>query len=262
MAIMQFAGEAARRIEAIYETADIRAQREETLRRLALQPGERALDVGCGHGLLTLAMAEAVGPGGLALGVDVSEQLLAAAARRAGELAWLRFVPGDARHLPAGEASFDAAACVQTLEYVTPVEKALAEALRVLRPGGRLLVLSTDWDSIVWHARDEARMARVLKAWEAHVADPRLPRTLLPRLRAQGFCETRACAWPILNTSLGGEAYSQGLIELIAGFVTDRGLVRPEQAAGWVEELRELGQEDAYFMSLNRYLFEARRPAR
>ncbi|MDX6749176.1 methyltransferase domain-containing protein [Geminicoccaceae bacterium 1502E] len=261
MAILQFAGETARRLEAIYETADVRAQRTETLRRLALQPGERVLDLGCGHGLLTRAMADAVGPEGLALGVDVSAQLVAAAAQRAEGVPWLRFMRGDARDIPSAGAAFDALACIQTLEYVAPVEKALGEIARVLCPGGRLLVLSTDWDSIVWHARDEARMARILTAWEAHVVDPRLPRTLLPRLRAQGFRDLRVTAWPILNTRLHEQAYSRGLIEMIASFASERGLVRSEQVAAWVEELRELAQEDAYFMSLNRYLFEGRRPA-
>ena len=55
---------------------------------------------------------------------------------------------------------------------------ALAEAWRVLRPGGRLLVLDTDWDSIVWRSGDHDRMRRVLAAWDRHLADPYLPRRL------------------------------------------------------------------------------------
>ena len=53
----------------------------------------------------------------------------------------------------------------QVLEYVPDVAGALAEMRRVLRPGGRLLVLDTDWDSLVWHAPDEELMARVLTTW-------------------------------------------------------------------------------------------------
>lgn len=261
MAILEFAGEMGRRLEAIYETTDIRAQRGETLRRLALRPGERVLDAGCGHGLLARAMAGEVGPGGMVMAIDLNEQLVRAASAQGEMPGQLRLMLGDVRDLPAPDGSFDAATCVQTLEYVTPVDKGLAELARVLRPGGRLLIVSTDWDSIVWHSRDAARMARILMAWEAHLADPRLPRTLLPRLRACGFEELRVAAWPILNTRLDPESYSHGLIEMIAAFVSERGLVRRDLATAWMEELRELGQEDAYFMSLNRYLFEARRPA-
>ena len=57
----------------------------------------------------------------------------------------------------------------------------------MLRPGGRLLVLDTDWDSIVWHSSDRERMERVLAAWNEHLADPYLPRRLPGLLRAAGL---------------------------------------------------------------------------
>ena len=58
---------------------------------------------------------------------------------------------------------------------------------RVLDFGGRLLLLDTDWDSIVWHSRAPQRMRRVLAAWDAHAADPHLPRTLPGLIRDAGF---------------------------------------------------------------------------
>ena len=56
----------------------------------------------------------------------------------------------------------------------------------MLRPGGRVLILDTDWDSLVWHAHDRARMRRILAAWNERFADPYLPRTLARRLRDAG----------------------------------------------------------------------------
>ena len=64
---------------------------------------------------------------------------------------------------------------------------ALGEAFRVLRPGGRLLVLDTDWGSIVWHSRDAERMQRVLAAWDEHLVDPHLPRRLTALLFGSGI---------------------------------------------------------------------------
>jgi arsenite methyltransferase len=57
----------------------------------------------------------------------------------------------------------------------------------VLRPGGRVLVLDTDWDSIVWRSGDDERMERVLAAWEEHLVDPHLPRSLKGSLERAGF---------------------------------------------------------------------------
>jgi arsenite methyltransferase len=64
---------------------------------------------------------------------------------------------GDATALPFPDGAFDAAAAVQVYAYVEDLDMALAELFRVLRPGGRAVVLDTDLDSMVWHA--EARDA-------------------------------------------------------------------------------------------------------
>lgn len=111
---------------------------------------------------------------------DLSESMLALARRRrppegAGEI---RFVAGNACALPFAGEAFDAVVATQVHEYVQDIPAALGEAFRVLRPGGRLLVLDTDWGSMVWHSRDAERMRHVLAAWEEHLVDPHLPRRL------------------------------------------------------------------------------------
>jgi ubiquinone/menaquinone biosynthesis C-methylase UbiE len=90
------------------------------------------------------------------------------------------------------QESFDVAVATQVLEYVKDVPGALTAMARVLRPGGRVLVLDTDWDSIVWHSSDEERMARVLAAWEQHPVDPHLPRRLRGWLERAGLQVARS----------------------------------------------------------------------
>ncbi len=57
----------------------------------------------------------------------------------------------------------------------------------MLRPGGRLLLWDVDWATVSWHSEDPARMERFLAAWDEHLSDPSLPRTLSAQLRAAGF---------------------------------------------------------------------------
>jgi arsenite methyltransferase len=132
-------------------TADVVHQRRAVLELLDPQAGEDVLGIGSGPGYLACEIAQRVGPRGAVHGVDPSESMLATAARRtAGEhAAPVSFGKGDAMALPFPDGSFDAVTATQVYEYVADMPAALTEARRVLRPGGRLLILDTDWDSLV-----------------------------------------------------------------------------------------------------------------
>jgi SAM-dependent methyltransferase len=174
---------------------------------------------------------------------------------RAAGSAPVRFSPGEATALPCAAGSFDAVTSTQVYEYVGDVPAALAEAWRVLRPGGRLLVLDTDWDSIVWRSSDDDRMRRVLTAWDRHLADPYLPRRLTGLLEEAGFSVTHRSAIPLLNAGYDPDTYSAGLIEFVAAFVPRHSDMTADDITAWASDLVGLGP--GYFFSLNRYLFIA-----
>ena len=157
--VLQFDEEEARRTEAIYMTPDVVAQRQETLRLLDLRIGERVLDVGSGPGLLAFDMGRTVGASGAVCGVDISEPMVSMAKARCSTQSWVTFQTGDATRLPVSDDAFDVAVCTQVYEYVSNVTRALAELRRVLRRGGRALIIDTDWDSIVRHSNDQGRMS-------------------------------------------------------------------------------------------------------
>jgi arsenite methyltransferase len=178
----------------------------------------------------------------------------AAAGPRRGA-AEIRFVAGDACALPFGSETFDAAVATQVYEYVQDATAALGEAFRVLRPGGRLLVLDTDWGSIVWHSGDAERMRRVLAAWEEHLVDPHLPPRLTRLLSAAGFSIVRRATIPLLNARYDPNTISARMVGFITAFVPGRQGQTERDARDWAEDLTTLG--DDYFFSLNRYLFLA-----
>ncbi|MGV3740785.1 MAG: methyltransferase domain-containing protein, partial [Burkholderiaceae bacterium] len=186
-ATLRFEDSAAEQLLAAYMTPDMLGQREAVTKLLQLKPGERVLDIGSGPGFLASAMADVVGATGEVCGIDISPELLTLAERRCRHQAQLKFLQADASKLPFADDSSDVVVVTQVLEYLRDVHPALLEMQRVLRPGGRMLVLDTDWDSIVWHSRDTERMRRILAAWDEHLADPYLPRTLTPKMREAGF---------------------------------------------------------------------------
>jgi ubiquinone/menaquinone biosynthesis C-methylase UbiE len=120
--------------------ADHSARQVERLREqlrafVPLRGDERAIDAGTGAGTLALALAPLVGE---VVGVDIVPELLEAARRAAPPNA--TFVEGDATRLPFEAASFDLAGSRLTLHHLARPELAVAELVRVVRPGGRILV--------------------------------------------------------------------------------------------------------------------------
>jgi SAM-dependent methyltransferase len=249
------------RMERMYTSAPIAEQRAKTRAALALRNGERGLDIGCGIGILACEMAREVGVEGRVVGLDNSPDMVAAAqdrARREGLADRTSFVVGDAARPDFPDASFDFVSAVQVYLYVADIERALAEARRVLRAGGRLAIVDTDWDSCVWLTGDRERHRRIMAARMREPAHPHLPTALPGLLQRSGMKLMTVEVHPILNLRYERDSFSAGLIETTPKIVSRFGIDAAE-AEAWVNDLKARTSDGEYFFSLNRYLFVAQR---
>jgi ubiquinone/menaquinone biosynthesis C-methylase UbiE len=111
------------------------------LRRAAVQAGERVLDAGCGAGNVLARLREQAGPEGMAVGLDFTRRMLATTRRRVRGAPLVR---GDALQLPFATGSFDVVWSSYMLDLLpeADIARVLADFLRVLRPGGRVALVS------------------------------------------------------------------------------------------------------------------------
>ena len=156
-----------------------------------IEAGMRVLDLACGSGVVSAAVAER---GGRPIGLDFSSEMIQLA--RAGN-SGIQFEEGDAEALPFADGSFDAVVSNFGIHHVPQPTRALREAHRVLRSGGR--VGFTAWaapaENIAWRLLYDAISAHGDLA-AAKTPPPggglRLPEDLLHLLNAAGFAETQA----------------------------------------------------------------------
>ncbi len=133
------------------------------LERASLRPGERVLDVGCGCGVTTLAAADAVGPTGAVLGIDISVPMLARARERSAGRAHIAYLEADASTC-AFQPTFDVALSRLGVMFFGDPVAAFSNLRSALRPGGRLVL-------ICWRPAADNEWVRVpLEAATRHVA--------------------------------------------------------------------------------------------
>lgn len=255
----KYDSKAAARIDRTYQAPEIVNQRLRTLAALGLRQGESVFDAGCGTGLLLEQAALAVGADGRAEGIDTSVDMLAHARERCGGLGQVTLHQGSVEALPLDDASFDALSCTQVLLYVENLQSTLQEYHRVLKPGGRLALIETDWGGAILNSPDVALTQAIFNAWSDEVPNPYLPRRITPILRAASFGTIRVEAIPVVNASYSEHSFSAGMLEGFAKTARKLGVIDETQGKAWLADIRDLATRDEYFFSVNRYLITATR---
>lgn len=237
----------------------LRAYKARSYAMLGPLDGARVLDVGCGLGTDALALSARVGPEGDVIGLDRSATMLAEARTRLDDGARCRFVQGRADAMPFEDACFDAVRIDRVLIHTESPARVLGEAARVLRPGGTLVALEGDFDTLILDHPDMRTTRSLIRAWSDRYAHSALGRSLPRLIRGAGFERVEAHAHTLTFTDGAFGVRFLDLRAMVQSGVAC-GVLDPLSAITWWATLKRVIREGAFFAALTGVGAHAQRP--
>jgi SAM-dependent methyltransferase len=238
----------------------VQAYKRQTFTLLAVRDGSRLLDVGCGTGEDAIALAQRVGTTGHVVGVDSSAVMIEAARQRAaGRALPVTFMVGDAHRLAFADDTFDGCRADRIFQHLEQPEQALAELIRVAKPGAVVVVVDPDWETLMVDAPDPAMTRRVVEALCDDHRHGRMGRQLPRRFRHAGLVEVGVV--PVTATigdyTLAEQAFGlgEGLAQAQAS-----GAVSAASAEQWTRDLQEADRAGEFFSAMTGFIVSGRKP--
>ena len=232
--------------------ADMQAVNTAVCEVLAPQSGERILEVGCGSGVLCRMVAPHLRPGGHVVGIDVSPQFLIEAQKYAlqeGLGEQITFECGAGELLPFSNAEFDSALAVRLLLHARDPDAVVCEMVRVVRPGGWVVVMDWDFDSVLVDHPDRELTRRLLH-WRSdhHGGDNWSGRQLWRRMARAGLQSLKV--QPVVTWA---HHETDGLTQSLwraAQVARDGGAISSDEHDAWVGLLKDRIRAGTFFASI------------
>jgi ubiquinone/menaquinone biosynthesis C-methylase UbiE len=252
----------ATRLEARGRHPAFRHMLHEYLDAMDIDAASRVLDLGCGTGVAARAIAARPGFAGTVVGIDLSPQLIAAAGQLAADEGVgdrVRFAVGDTRSLDLPDGAFDAVVAHTLISHVDDPRAVLAEARRVVKPGGAVGIFDGDYASLTFGQPDPERGKADDEAIQgAIITNPRVMRQMPLLLREADL--TLVQAFPSVVADIGTADFWVPAIESLRKLVPQSGAMDEATINAWADARLRESAEGAFFGASNYYAYVARRP--
>jgi ubiquinone/menaquinone biosynthesis C-methylase UbiE len=233
-------------------TPDVQAVNEMFCKVLDPKTGEWILEVGCGSGIICRLIAPHIQPGGIMVGVDISPVLIGEAkkyARLEGVTDQINFECGKGESLPYPAGTFDSVCAARLLLHASDPNAILNEMVRLTKPGGRVLVMDWDFESVVVDHPNRELTRRLLHWRNDHRGgDNWSGRHLWRCMKNAGL--QRLTVHPYVSVAYNeSDGFTQSLWRAAHG-ARDNGAITPEEHDGWIGELKKRINEETFFASI------------
>jgi ubiquinone/menaquinone biosynthesis C-methylase UbiE len=206
-----------------------------------------------------MTFAQAVGENGRAIGIEPDPHLLAAAQRRAkatGSTA--RFHSGDAYHVPFRANTFDAVLCERVFQHLTTPQRAATEIARVLKPGGRTVVVDADWGTAVVHPGKPSVIGEVINTLVNATTNPFSGRRISGQLSKAGLIVDEIGSHALVQErSVGAGA----LVSRISALAVMRGAITEAERRELLDDLAAGAATGDTHLSVTMFAVLAHSPA-
>jgi ubiquinone/menaquinone biosynthesis C-methylase UbiE len=230
-------------LEQLDSLGQIQDMRAAAARHINPVPGLTILDLGCGIGGASFVLSKHAGAGGFVAGVDISAALIDVATRRAGDRHEIEFRVGDALAIPYPDAYFDAAYSERVFLYLPDRLAVIRELQRVVKPGGTICLVDTDFDSTAIYSSRRELTRKLTTIVAAGIPNPNSARELPALAKRAGLEEIQ------VDTFAATTPY-QFLVHAMGGPLTraaERGAVAPADLDVWLEEQATLHDSGDFF---------------
>ncbi|MEE8348649.1 MAG: methyltransferase domain-containing protein [Acidobacteriota bacterium] len=244
-------------LDAIDGLSSVKQYKQRMLDAVPVQPGDRILEIGCGVGLEAQRLANLVGPQGRIVGIDKSELMISEARRRiAGTSLPIEFHVGDVHQLDFADGSFDLCRSERVLLYLEDVQCALEEMLRVVRPGGKLVLFDLDYGGVVVDAPDCELTRRIGQILTDSAPHGWIGRQLPRFFRSHGLLDVAIASHSILLSYPLFRRVTEGPLERLVG----TGELTEDEVAVWLADLEEADREKHFFCAVLGFIVSGKKP--